>query len=131
MRPISLSHSGAAGPRPITQSELATALALASTPDSSAVTPTTSSQVRIVESDGLTDGGNIFPLPNLSVFAQRSHVVLLFLPLGPLIQGDSSNNAAAMPAGTPVSNDLFSQALQQALQASNMSALQVRPQIRS
>lgn len=30
-----------------------------------------------------------------------------------------------MPAGTPVSNDLFSQALQQALQASNMSALQV------
>ncbi|XP_075907687.1 ubiquitin-like protein 7 [Nelusetta ayraudi] len=84
MRPISLSHSGAAGPRPITQSELATALALASTPDSSAVTPTTSSQ------------------------------------------GDSSNNAAPMPAGTPVSNDLFSQALQQALQASNMSALQGR-----
>ena len=30
-----------------------------------------------------------------------------------------------MPAGTPVSNDLFSQALQQALQASNMSSLQV------
>jgi len=45
MRPVSLSHSGATGPRPITQSELATALALASTPDSSAVTPTTSSQV--------------------------------------------------------------------------------------
>lgn len=56
MRPMSLSHSGAAGPRPITQSELATALALASTPDSSAVTPTTSSQVRIVESDGQTAG---------------------------------------------------------------------------
>lgn len=48
MRPVSLSHSGATGPRPITQSELATALALASTPDSSAVTPTTSSQVRLV-----------------------------------------------------------------------------------
>lgn len=78
-----------------------------------------------------TDGGSIFPLPNVSAFAQRSHVVPLFLPLGPLIQGDSSNNAAPMPAGTPVSNDLFSQALQQALQASNMSALQVRPQIRS
>lgn len=31
-----------------------------------------------------------------------------------------------MSAGTPVSNDLFSQALQQALQATNMSALQVR-----
>ena len=46
VRPQSLSHSGAAGPRPITQSELATALALASTPDSSAATPTTASQVR-------------------------------------------------------------------------------------
>lgn len=43
---MSLGHSGATGPRPITQSELATALALASTPDSSAVTPTTASQVR-------------------------------------------------------------------------------------
>lgn len=84
MRPVSLSHSGATGPRPITQSELATALALASTPDSSAVTPTTSSQV------------------------------------------DPSSSVAPMPAGTPVSNDLFSQALQQALQASNMSALQGR-----
>uniref|UniRef100_A0A3B4EZ19 Ubiquitin-like protein 7 n=1 Tax=Pundamilia nyererei TaxID=303518 RepID=A0A3B4EZ19_9CICH len=81
MRPVSLSHSGATGPRPITQSELATALALASTPDSSAVTPTTS---------------------------------------------DPSSGIAPMPAGTPVSNDLFSQALQQALQATNMSALQGR-----
>lgn len=84
MRPVSLGHSGATGPRPITQSELATALALASTPDSSAVTPTTSSQAEI------------------------------------------SSSVAPMPAGTPVSNDLFSQALQQALQASNMSALQGR-----
>uniref|UniRef100_A0A8D3C8S5 Ubiquitin-like protein 7 n=1 Tax=Scophthalmus maximus TaxID=52904 RepID=A0A8D3C8S5_SCOMX len=84
MRPVSLSHSGAAGPRPITQSELATALALASTPDSSAVTPTTASQA------------------------------------------DPSSGVAPMPAGTPVSNDLFSQALQQALQATNMSALQGR-----
>ncbi|KAM4596183.1 ubiquitin-like protein 7 [Fundulus diaphanus] len=84
MRPISLGHSGATGPRPITQSELATALALASTPDSSAVTPTTASQM------------------------------------------DPSSGAAPMPAGTPVSNDLFSQALQQALQATNMSALQGR-----
>uniref|UniRef100_A0A3Q1BR47 Ubiquitin-like protein 7 n=1 Tax=Amphiprion ocellaris TaxID=80972 RepID=A0A3Q1BR47_AMPOC len=73
MRPVSLSHSGATGPRPITQSELATALALASTPDSSAVTPTTASQT------------------------------------------DPSSGVAPMPAGTPVSNDLFSQALQQAL----------------
>lgn len=47
MRPVSLGHSGATGPRPITQSELATALALASTPESSAVTPTTSNQVRL------------------------------------------------------------------------------------
>ncbi|CAJ1049052.1 ubiquitin-like protein 7b [Xyrichtys novacula] len=84
MRPVSLGHSGATGPRPITQSELATALALASTPDSSAVTPTTSSQA------------------------------------------DPSSSVAPMPAGTPVSNDLFSQALQQALQASNMTALQGR-----
>ncbi|XP_028679197.1 ubiquitin-like protein 7a isoform X2 [Erpetoichthys calabaricus] len=43
-RPASLGYSGATGPRPITQSELATALALASTPESSAVTPTTSNQ---------------------------------------------------------------------------------------
>lgn len=48
MRPVSLGHSGATGPRPITQSELATALALASTPESSAVTPTTSNQVGLV-----------------------------------------------------------------------------------
>lgn len=84
IRPMSLSHSGAAGPRPITQSELATALALASTPDSSAVTPTTASQA------------------------------------------DPSSGVAPMPAGTPVSNDLFSQALQQALQATTMSSLQGR-----
>ncbi|XP_071078027.1 ubiquitin-like protein 7 [Desmodus rotundus] len=37
-RPASLGYSGAAGPRPITQSELATALALASTPESSSNT---------------------------------------------------------------------------------------------
>lgn len=84
VRPVSLSHNGATGPRPITQSELATALALASTPDSSAATPTTNSQA------------------------------------------DPSSGVSPMPAGTPVSNDLFSQALQQALQASNMSALQGR-----
>ncbi|KAJ3593083.1 hypothetical protein NHX12_005420 [Muraenolepis orangiensis] len=84
VRPVSLSHSGATGPRPITQSELATALALASTPDSSAATPTAASQA------------------------------------------DQSSGVSPMPAGTPVSNDLFSHALQQALQASNMSALQGR-----
>ncbi|XP_061621654.1 ubiquitin-like protein 7 isoform X2 [Phyllopteryx taeniolatus] len=84
IRPLSLNHSGATGPRPITQSELATALALASTPESSAVTPTTASQA------------------------------------------EPSSGGAPMPAGTPVSNDLFSQALQQALQATNMSALQGR-----
>ncbi|XP_061567297.1 ubiquitin-like protein 7b [Cololabis saira] len=84
VRPVSLGHSGATGPRPITQSELATALALASTPDSSAVTPTTASQA------------------------------------------DPSSGGAPLPVGTPVSNDLFSQALQQALQATNMSALQGR-----
>ncbi|XP_067104668.1 ubiquitin-like protein 7 isoform X2 [Osmerus mordax] len=83
-RPVSLGHSGATGPRPITQSELATALALASTPESSAVTPTTGSQQ------------------------------------------DPSSGGPPMPAGTPVSNDLFSQALQQALQASSMSSLQGR-----
>ncbi|XP_043084322.1 ubiquitin-like protein 7a isoform X2 [Puntigrus tetrazona] len=44
MRPASLGYNGAVGPRPITQSELATALALASTPESSAVTPTTGNQ---------------------------------------------------------------------------------------
>lgn len=45
-RPASLGYSGAAGPRPITQSELATALALASTPESSSHTPTPGTQVR-------------------------------------------------------------------------------------
>lgn len=45
LRPASLGYSGAVGPRPITQSELATALALASTPESSAVTPTIGNQV--------------------------------------------------------------------------------------
>uniref|UniRef100_A0A8C7SXG5 Ubiquitin-like protein 7 n=1 Tax=Oncorhynchus mykiss TaxID=8022 RepID=A0A8C7SXG5_ONCMY len=80
MRPVSLGHSGATGPRPITQSELATALALASTPESSAVTPTAGAQ-------------------------------------------DPSSGVPPMPAGTPVSNDLFSQALQQALQASSMSGM--------
>lgn len=44
-RPASLGYSGAAGPRPITQSELATALALASTPESSSHTPTPGTQV--------------------------------------------------------------------------------------
>ncbi|XP_064421897.1 ubiquitin-like protein 7a isoform X2 [Latimeria chalumnae] len=43
-RPLTLGYSGAAGPRPITQSELATALALASTPESSAHTPTPGTQ---------------------------------------------------------------------------------------
>ncbi|XP_023509497.1 ubiquitin-like protein 7 isoform X2 [Equus przewalskii] len=43
-RPASLGYSGAAGPRPITQSELATALALASTPESSSHTPTPGTQ---------------------------------------------------------------------------------------
>ncbi|XP_041965905.1 ubiquitin-like protein 7a isoform X1 [Alosa alosa] len=83
MRPVTLGYSGALGPRPITQSELATALALASTPDSSAVTPTTSNQV----------------------------------------QGPSSG-VSPVPAGTPITNDLFNQALQQALQVSSMSSLQ-------
>ncbi|XP_067829610.1 ubiquitin-like protein 7a isoform X2 [Heptranchias perlo] len=43
-RPATLGYSGSVGPRPITQSELATALALASTPESSAATPTTGAQ---------------------------------------------------------------------------------------
>lgn len=72
--------------------------------------------------------GTHSPLPNLSAFAM---LFSSFSPSQPLIQGDSSSTVAPMPAGTPVSNDLFSQALQQALQASNMSALQVRPQIQS
>uniref|UniRef100_A0A3Q1H3W7 Ubiquitin-like 7b (bone marrow stromal cell-derived) n=1 Tax=Acanthochromis polyacanthus TaxID=80966 RepID=A0A3Q1H3W7_9TELE len=67
MRPVSLSHSGATGPRPITQSELATALALASTPDSSAVTPTTASQFALFGLLGLCIKG--FSL-NVSLFCQ-------------------------------------------------------------
>ncbi|XP_052008454.1 ubiquitin-like protein 7 [Xyrauchen texanus] len=43
-RPSTLRHSGATGPRPITQSELASALALASTPEGSEVTPTLGGQ---------------------------------------------------------------------------------------
>ncbi|XP_059420296.1 ubiquitin-like protein 7b isoform X2 [Carassius carassius] len=43
-RPQTFGHSGATGPRPITQSELASALALASTPESSGVTATRSAQ---------------------------------------------------------------------------------------
>ncbi|XP_051975914.1 ubiquitin-like protein 7 [Xyrauchen texanus] len=81
MRPASLGYNGAVGPRPITQSELATALALASTPESSAVTPTTGNQ-------------------------------------GP------SSGVSPVPAGMPITNDLFNQALQQALQVSSMSSLQ-------
>ncbi|XP_056596113.1 ubiquitin-like protein 7a [Triplophysa dalaica] len=83
MRPASLGYNGAAGPRPITQSELATALALASTPESSAATPTTGNQ----------------------------------------LQGPSSG-VSPIPAGTPITNDLFNQALQQALQVSSISSLQ-------
>ncbi|MFT7797146.1 ubiquitin-like protein 7 [Arapaima gigas] len=80
-RPASLDYSGAVGPRPITQSELATALALASTPESSAVTPTTGNQA-------------------------------------------TSSGVSPVPAGTPITNDLFNQALQQALQVSSLSSLQ-------
>ncbi|XP_060770781.1 ubiquitin-like protein 7a [Neoarius graeffei] len=81
LRPATLGYSGAVGPRPITQSELATALALASTPESSAVTPTTGNQ-------------------------------------------GASSGVSPIPAGTPITNDLFNQALQQALQVSNISSLQ-------
>ncbi|XP_028812229.1 ubiquitin-like protein 7b [Denticeps clupeoides] len=84
MRPVTLSHSGAAGPRPITQTELATALALASTPESSAVTPTT---------------------------GHHSEV---------------SSGGTSRTAGTPVTSDLFNQALQQALQASSVTSMQGR-----
>ncbi|XP_075437374.1 ubiquitin-like protein 7 isoform X2 [Ascaphus truei] len=52
-RPASLGYTGAAGPRPITQSELATALALASTPESSSHTPTPGTQVRPLPSASL------------------------------------------------------------------------------
>uniref|UniRef100_A0A4W3HLE1 Ubiquitin-like 7a (bone marrow stromal cell-derived) n=1 Tax=Callorhinchus milii TaxID=7868 RepID=A0A4W3HLE1_CALMI len=85
-RPATLGYSGSVGPRPITQSELATALALASTPESSAATPT------------------------------------------PGTQGTSSSLSpvlgSGLPSATPISHDIFSQALQQALQASSISALQ-------
>ncbi|XP_074153108.1 ubiquitin-like protein 7 isoform X5 [Sminthopsis crassicaudata] len=84
-RPASLGYSGAAGPRPITQSELATALALASTPESSSHTPT------------------------------------------PGTQGHSSGTSpmsTSVQSGTPITNDLFSQALQHALQASGQPNLQ-------
>ncbi|KAG7324010.1 hypothetical protein KOW79_012026 [Hemibagrus wyckioides] len=81
LRPATLGYSGAVGPRPITQSELATALALASTPESSAVTPTIGNQ-------------------------------------------GASSGVSPIPAGTPITNDLFNQALQQALQVSNISSLQ-------
>uniref|UniRef100_A0A8B9LP50 Ubiquitin-like protein 7 n=1 Tax=Astyanax mexicanus TaxID=7994 RepID=A0A8B9LP50_ASTMX len=82
LRPATLGYSGAVGPRPITQSELATALALASTPESSAVTPTIGNQV------------------------------------------PTSSGVSPIPAGTPITNDLFNQALQQALQVSSISSLQ-------
>ncbi|XP_026863777.1 ubiquitin-like protein 7b [Electrophorus electricus] len=82
-RPMSLGNSGAAGPRPITQSELATALALASTPESGAVTPILGSQ-------------------------------------------DVSSGGSSVAAGTPVTSNLLSQALQQALQASGVASLQGR-----
>ncbi|XP_078388507.1 ubiquitin-like protein 7 [Cetorhinus maximus] len=85
-RPATLGYSGSVGPRPITQSELATALALASTPESSAATPTTGAQ-------GTASG------------------------LSPVMN-------SGMPSTAPISHDIFSQALQQALQASNISALQ-------
>ncbi|KAE8617292.1 hypothetical protein XENTR_v10009025 [Xenopus tropicalis] len=84
-RPASLGYTGAAGPRPITQSELATALALASTPESSSHTPT------------------------------------------PGTQGHSSGTSpmsTSVQSGTPITNDLFSQALQHALQASSQTPLQ-------
>ncbi|XP_030730857.2 ubiquitin-like protein 7 isoform X2 [Globicephala melas] len=85
-RPASLGYSGAAGPRPITQSELATALALASTPESSSHMPT------------------------------------------PGTQGHSSGTSpvsSGVQSGTPITNDLFSQALQHALQASGQPSLQM------
>ncbi|XP_048087078.1 ubiquitin-like protein 7 [Alosa alosa] len=84
-RPASLGHSGATGPRPITQAELATALALASTPESSAVTPTTGHQSEV------------------------------------------SSGGTSRTAGTPVTSDLFSQALQQALQASSTPSAAPQP----
>ncbi|XP_069078309.1 ubiquitin-like protein 7 isoform X2 [Pleurodeles waltl] len=84
-RPASLGYTGAAGPRPITQSELATALALASTPESSSHTPTPGTQ-------GHSSGTS---------------------PMSTTVQ-----------SGTPITNDLFSQALQHALQVSGQPAPQ-------
>ncbi|XP_040198937.1 ubiquitin-like protein 7 isoform X2 [Rana temporaria] len=84
-RPASLGYTGASGPRPITQSELATALALASTPESSSHTPT------------------------------------------PGTQGHSSGTSpmsSSVQSGTPITNDLFSQALQHALQSSSQTSQQ-------
>uniref|UniRef100_A0A4W4F0M3 Ubiquitin-like protein 7 n=2 Tax=Electrophorus electricus TaxID=8005 RepID=A0A4W4F0M3_ELEEL len=81
LRPATLGYSGAVGPRPITQTELATALALASTPDNTAVAPTVGNQ-------------------------------------------GASSGVSPMPTGTPITNDLFNQALQQALQVSSISSLQ-------
>nr|XP_032833921.1 ubiquitin-like protein 7 [Petromyzon marinus] len=51
-RPSSLRYAGSSGPRPITQTELATALALASTPGSSANTPTSGLQASTATSPG-------------------------------------------------------------------------------
>ncbi|XP_065139017.1 ubiquitin-like protein 7b isoform X1 [Paramisgurnus dabryanus] len=82
-RPMTLGHNGAMGPRPITQSELASALALASTPESSAITPTLGAQ-------------------------------------------EVSSAGTLVTPGVPVTSSLLSQALQQALQASGVSALQGR-----
>uniref|UniRef100_A0AAY5E7K2 Ubiquitin-like protein 7 n=1 Tax=Electrophorus electricus TaxID=8005 RepID=A0AAY5E7K2_ELEEL len=81
LAPATLGYSGAVGPRPITQTELATALALASTPDNTAVAPTVGNQ-------------------------------------------GASSGVSPMPTGTPITNDLFNQALQQALQVSSISSLQ-------
>lgn len=83
-RPASLGYSGAAGPRPITQSELATALALASTPESSS------------HANSWHPGPFLWDLPMSS----------------------------GVQSGTPITNDLFSQALQHALQASGQPSLQ-------
>uniref|UniRef100_A0A672K5W7 Ubiquitin-like protein 7 n=1 Tax=Sinocyclocheilus grahami TaxID=75366 RepID=A0A672K5W7_SINGR len=49
-RPLTFGHSGATGPRPITQSELASALALASTPESSGVSSSGASGARVSSS---------------------------------------------------------------------------------
>ncbi|XP_014406007.1 PREDICTED: ubiquitin-like protein 7 [Myotis brandtii] len=84
-RPASLGYSGAAGPRPITQSELATALALTSTAESSSHTPTPGTQSHSLGTSPLSSG---------------------------------------VQSGTPITNDLFSQALQHALQASGQPSLQ-------